>query len=108
MAIRTRLTKRLNTAHPILSAPMGRAAGGRLAAAVTTAGGRGPIGGPDTPPVAAVRRPIADGQISASQGPRLTIGATNCGSVSQGNRIQVSCDTSVMNVSTVARPSGFA
>jgi len=27
---------------------------------------------------------------------RFTRGATNCGSVSQGNMIQVSCDTSVM------------
>jgi nitronate monooxygenase len=45
MAIRTRLTERLNIEHPILNAPMGGAAGGRLAAAVTAAGGLGLIGG---------------------------------------------------------------
>ena len=33
MAIRTRLTVRLNIEHPILNAPMGGAAGGKLAAA---------------------------------------------------------------------------
>ena len=32
--LRTRLTERLKIEHPILSAPMGFAAGGRLAAAV--------------------------------------------------------------------------
>ncbi len=32
----------------------------------------------------------------------------NCGSVSQGNRIQVSWDTSVMKSSTVTRPAGLA
>jgi nitronate monooxygenase len=45
MTIRTRLTERLNIEHPILNAPMGGAAGGRLAAAVTAAGGLGLIGG---------------------------------------------------------------
>jgi nitronate monooxygenase len=45
MAIRTRLTERLNIEHPILNAPMSRSAGGRLAAAVTAAGGLGLIGG---------------------------------------------------------------
>jgi nitronate monooxygenase len=45
MTIRTRLTERLNIEHPILNAPMGTAAGGRLAAAVTAAGGLGMIGG---------------------------------------------------------------
>ncbi len=39
---------------------------------------------------------------------RFTSGATNCGSVSQGNMIQVSCETSVMKSSTVVRPAGFA
>jgi nitronate monooxygenase len=43
--IETRLTERLGLAHPILSAPMAFAAGGRLAAAVTAAGGLGLIGG---------------------------------------------------------------
>jgi nitronate monooxygenase len=42
--IETRLTRRLGIRHPILSAPMGMAAGGRLAAAVSQAGGLGLIG----------------------------------------------------------------
>jgi len=41
----TRLTDRLGIEHPILSAPMALAAGGALAAAVTSAGGLGLIGG---------------------------------------------------------------
>lgn len=41
----TRLTQKLGIEHPIISAPMGLAAGGRLAAAVTGAGGLGLIGG---------------------------------------------------------------
>ncbi len=45
MALTTRLTQRLGLAHPIVSAPMAFAAGGRLAAAVTAAGGLGLIGG---------------------------------------------------------------
>jgi len=45
MAITTRLTRRLKIDHPILSAPMAFAAGGRLAAAVSNAGGLGFIGG---------------------------------------------------------------
>ena len=38
----------------------------------------------------------------------LWIGTTNCGSVSQGNRIQVSWLTSVMKVSTTGFPAGLA
>jgi nitronate monooxygenase len=45
MALRTRLTERLGIKHPILLGPMGMIAGGRLAAAVTDAGGLGLIGG---------------------------------------------------------------
>ena len=45
MGISTRLTERLGIEHPILLAPMGTAAGGKLAAAVTAAGGLGLIGG---------------------------------------------------------------
>jgi nitronate monooxygenase len=45
MPIQTRLTERLGITHPILSAPMGFVAGGKLAAAVTSAGGLGLIGG---------------------------------------------------------------
>jgi nitronate monooxygenase len=42
--IETALTARLGITHPILLAPMGSAAGGKLAAAVTNAGGLGLIG----------------------------------------------------------------
>jgi nitronate monooxygenase len=45
VALRTRLTERLGISHPVLLAPMGTIAGGRLAAAVTEAGGLGLIGG---------------------------------------------------------------
>jgi nitronate monooxygenase len=45
MAITTRLTRRLNIIHPILSAPMDIASGGKLASAVSAAGGLGFIGG---------------------------------------------------------------
>ena len=43
--IKTRLTEKLNITHPIIQAPMALAAGGKLAAAVTEAGGLGLIGG---------------------------------------------------------------
>ena len=42
--IETALTRLLGIEHPILLAPMGSAAGGKLAAAVTNAGGLGMIG----------------------------------------------------------------
>lgn len=45
MTLKTRLTERLGIEHPIISAPMAFAAGGRLAAAVTASGGLGLIGG---------------------------------------------------------------
>ena len=45
MAISTRLTKRLGITHPVISAPMDVIAGGRLAAAVSSAGGLGFLGG---------------------------------------------------------------
>ncbi len=45
MTISTRLTERLGLTHPIVSAPMAFAGGGRLAAAVSNAGGLGLIGG---------------------------------------------------------------
>ena len=45
MVLSTRLTERLGLRHPIVSAPMAFAAGGRLAAAVSDAGGLGLIGG---------------------------------------------------------------
>lgn len=43
--LRTRLTERLKLTHPVISAPMGFASGGKLAAAVSAAGGLGLIGG---------------------------------------------------------------
>jgi nitronate monooxygenase len=43
--LKTRLTERFAIKHPILLAPMGVMAGGRLAAAVSNAGGLGLIGG---------------------------------------------------------------
>src|SRR5947199_10402835 len=42
--IETALTRLTGIEHPILLAPMGSAAGGRLAAAVTNAGGLGMVG----------------------------------------------------------------
>ena len=45
MQIRTRLTERFGLEAPIVSAPMAFASGGRLAAAVSAAGGLGLIGG---------------------------------------------------------------
>jgi nitronate monooxygenase len=45
MAITTALTRRLGITHPIILAPMGGVAGGKLAAAVSQAGGFGIIGG---------------------------------------------------------------
>lgn len=44
-ALRTRLVESLGIEHPIISAPMAFAAGGKLAAAVSSAGGFGLIGG---------------------------------------------------------------
>ena len=43
--IKTRLTERLGIEHPIIQAPMASTAGGQLAAAVSSAGGLGMIGG---------------------------------------------------------------
>lgn len=45
MALRTKLTELLSIRHPVLQAPMGGTAGGRLASAVSAAGGLGLIGG---------------------------------------------------------------
>jgi len=45
MRLKTRLTQKLEIEHPILLAPMNVIAGGKLAAAVTDAGGLGIIGG---------------------------------------------------------------
>ena len=43
--ITTKLTERFNLQHPVIQAPMATAAGGKLAAAVSSAGGMGLIGG---------------------------------------------------------------
>src|SRR5262249_9377752 len=45
MSVHTRLTEFFGIEHPILLAPMAEVSGGRLAAAVTAAGGLGLIGG---------------------------------------------------------------
>ena len=45
MRLKTRLTEKLGIKHPILLAPMNVMAGGKLAAAVSDAGGLGLIGG---------------------------------------------------------------
>jgi nitronate monooxygenase len=45
MAIRTELTQAFGLEYPIVLAPMGQVAGGRLAAAVSNAGGLGVVGG---------------------------------------------------------------
>jgi nitronate monooxygenase len=45
MAIRTTLTERFGLDYPIVSAPMAQVSGGRLAAAVSDAGGLGLVGG---------------------------------------------------------------
>jgi nitronate monooxygenase len=45
MTLRTRLTEKLGIRHPVLLAPMGSISGGRLAGAVSDAGGLGLIGG---------------------------------------------------------------
>jgi NAD(P)H-dependent flavin oxidoreductase YrpB (nitropropane dioxygenase family) len=45
MRLKSRLTEKLAVEHPILLAPMNVIAGGKLAAAVSNAGGLGLIGG---------------------------------------------------------------
>ena len=45
MAIQNRLTELLGIMHPVLLAPMDLVSGGRLAAAVSQAGGLGLLGG---------------------------------------------------------------
>jgi hypothetical protein len=48
------------------------------------------------------------GFVMVYKAPRRASGSINWGSVSQGNKIQVSCETSVTKLSTVGRPSGLA
>ena len=59
--LETALTRLLGIAHPILLAPMGSAAGGRLAAAVTHAGGLGLIGSGYADPATITRERAAAG-----------------------------------------------
>ena len=68
MRLNTRLTQRLGIEHPILLAPMGVMAGGRLAAAVSNAGGFGIIGGGYGDPDWLER------QFAAAQGARVGCG----------------------------------
>src|SRR3954468_17042469 len=57
--IETALTRLLSIEHPILLAPMGSAAGGQLAAAVTNAGGLGMVGS-GYANIDAIRRELAE------------------------------------------------
>jgi nitronate monooxygenase len=57
--IETALTRLLGIEHPILLAPMGSAPGGRLAAAVTNAGGLGLVGS-GYANTAAIRRELTE------------------------------------------------
>jgi len=68
MGLRTAVTKRFGIQHPLLLAPMGAVAGGRLAAAVTRAGGLGLIG-PGYFDGAWIERELA-----AAEGARVGIG----------------------------------
>ena len=51
---------------------------------------------------------IAQGSVSRRYNSPSRIGGWNASPVSQGKKIQVSCDTSVMKVSTIGRPMGLA
>ena len=66
--IETSLTRLLGITHPILLAPMGSAAGGKLAAAVTNAGGLGMIGSGYADSDTITRERIAAGNARAGIG----------------------------------------
>lgn len=68
LRIETSLTTLLGIEHPILLAPMGDSAGGRLAAAVSTAGGLGMIGGGYGDPEWLAR------ELAATEGARVGVG----------------------------------
>jgi len=68
MTLRTRLTEKLGIEHPVLLAPMGGASGGRLAAAVSTAGGLGLIGGAYGDPAFLDRELAAAGNVRVGCG----------------------------------------
>src|SRR5690349_18176992 len=66
--IETALTRLLGITHPILLAPMGSAAGGKLAAAVTNAGGLGLIGSGYADPATVSRELVAAGNARVGVG----------------------------------------
>jgi nitronate monooxygenase len=66
--IQTKLTEMLGIKHPILLAPMGSAAGGKLASAVTNAGGLGMIGSGYANPEAVKREILAAGNTPVGVG----------------------------------------
>ncbi len=66
--IDTTLTRLLGITHPILLAPMGSAAGGRLAAAVTHAGGLGLLGSGYADAAAVTRELVAAGNARVGVG----------------------------------------
>ena len=66
MSFRTALTEMFGIRHPILLAPMGGVSGGRLAAAVTEAGGLGLIGAGYGEP-AWVAREIAERMVAEAK-----------------------------------------
>ena len=68
MALHTALTRKLGIEHPILLAPMGGASGGKLAAAVSGAGGLGLIGGAYGDPEVLEREFAAAGNIRVGCG----------------------------------------
>jgi nitronate monooxygenase len=75
MAITTALTRLLGITHPIILAPMGGVAGGRLAAAVSQAGGFGMIGGGYGNPKAGYGgKAWMDGEFRAAGNARIGVG----------------------------------
>jgi nitronate monooxygenase len=75
MAITTALTRLLDVTHPIILAPMGGVAGGKLAAAVSQAGGFGMIGGGYGNPKAGYGgRAWMDDQFRAAGNARIGVG----------------------------------
>ena len=75
MSISTSVTDRLGITHPVILAPMGGVAGGRLAAAVSEAGGLGIIGGGyGDPRLGYGGRAFMDEQFRAAGNARVGVG----------------------------------
>ena len=75
MTISTAITRLLGITHPVILAPMGGVAGGRLAAAVTDAGGLGIIGGGyGNPSIGYGGRDFMDEQFRAAGNARIGVG----------------------------------